>query len=74
MCQCTLPFIFVDFLLISKKELCYSFKSLYLSSMVDQGRSSELCGGAGMFVEAVTPQQHLFSILEEDFIELDDLT
>ncbi|KAF7830606.1 NAC domain-containing protein 71-like isoform X2 [Senna tora] len=37
-------------------------------------RSSVHCGGAGMFVEAVTSQQHLYSILEEDFIELDDLT
>lgn len=42
--------------------------------MVKQGRSSVLCGDAGMFVEAVTTQQHIFSIQEEDFIELNDLT
>ncbi|XP_054789994.1 NAC domain-containing protein 72-like [Prosopis cineraria] len=34
---------------------------------------SGLPGGGAMFVDALTSQQHILSILEEDFIELDDL-
>lgn len=38
-----------------------------------QGKLSGLPGGGAIFAEALTSQQHLLSILEEDFIELDDL-
>jgi len=38
-----------------------------------QERLSGLPSGSGLFIEAVTSHQHMLSILEEDFIELNDI-
>ncbi|TKY57836.1 NAC domain-containing protein 30 [Spatholobus suberectus] len=38
-----------------------------------QERLSGLPSGSALFIEAVTSQQHIHSILEEDFIELNDI-